>query len=225
MHGLMLKWLGHNVRILEQSTSSSRTNAAAGMSTGPNGKAFLDIHDIDKRPYSFPCPGPQFLDKAGNVTRQLKIPLNLTSWDTLYYRLRANFDGLASGYCPEPPSRLEGDGEAVFDLGKRAMGVSSQSGFVTVTFENVLSGGNGTCHADLVIAADGANSSIRKQIVPRTQPQYAGYVAWRGTVFPKQKLLSPLANFSTKGSSPTSCLMILAIWSGTSFDPKPESRA
>ena len=182
MHGVMFKRLGHNVRILEQSTSSSRDNTAAGMSTGPNGKAFLELHDLDKRPYSFPCPGPQFVDSTGKVTRKLKMPLNLTSWDTLYHRLRANFDGLSSGYCPDPPDHLETDGKAVYDLGKRVTAVTSNGEFITVSFDNLLSGGNRTCHANLVIAADGANSTVRGLLAPKVQPRYAGYVAWRGTV-------------------------------------------
>ena len=35
---------------------------------------------------------------------------------------------------------------------------------------------------DLVIAADGPGSSIRKMLCPGTERTYVGYVAWRGTV-------------------------------------------
>jgi 2-polyprenyl-6-methoxyphenol hydroxylase-like FAD-dependent oxidoreductase len=34
--------------------------------------------------------------------------------------------------------------------------------------------------ADLVVAADGIRSTVRAQLAPQVQPQYAGYVAWRG---------------------------------------------
>ena len=36
--------------------------------------------------------------------------------------------------------------------------------------------------ADLVIAADGLNSNIRKQIQPKSEPKYAGYTCFRGVV-------------------------------------------
>ncbi len=35
---------------------------------------------------------------------------------------------------------------------------------------------------DLVIAADGAGSPLRRQLLPGYEPTYAGYVAWRGLV-------------------------------------------
>ena len=170
MAGVMLKRSGQNVRILEQSTSSIREHTAAGMSTGPNGKAFLEKYDRVKSPYSFPCFGPQFVDKAGNVTKNLKIPLNLTNWDTLYYRLRANFDGLESEYCPNPPAQLESDGKATFDAGKQVRSISYNGNVVTMGFNNLSNGGNGTCHANLVIVADGANSTLRSILAPASKP-------------------------------------------------------
>jgi len=35
--------------------------------------------------------------------------------------------------------------------------------------------------ADLLVGADGIRSTIRRSIRPDVEPQYAGYVAWRGT--------------------------------------------
>jgi 2,6-dihydroxypyridine 3-monooxygenase len=39
-----------------------------------------------------------------------------------------------------------------------------------------------TLTADLVVCADGIRSTGRRIMVPETQPHYAGYVAWRGTI-------------------------------------------
>jgi 2,6-dihydroxypyridine 3-monooxygenase len=36
--------------------------------------------------------------------------------------------------------------------------------------------------SDLLLAADGANSALRHRFVPDAAPNYAGYVAWRGTL-------------------------------------------
>jgi 2-polyprenyl-6-methoxyphenol hydroxylase-like FAD-dependent oxidoreductase len=35
---------------------------------------------------------------------------------------------------------------------------------------------------DLLIGADGLNSTVRQQFLPEAQPRYAGYVAWRGII-------------------------------------------
>src|ERR1700730_7783396 len=35
---------------------------------------------------------------------------------------------------------------------------------------------------DLVVCADGIDSTSRQRLLPAVRPRYAGYVAWRGTV-------------------------------------------
>ena len=182
MHGIMVKRLGHKVRILERSVSSDRSGLAAGMSMGPKGREFLETYDSVKQPYSIPCPGPVILDGKMNVKRRVNNPFGLTSWDTLYYRLRANFDGLRSEYCPNPPLLPETEGEATFEQGKQVTDVTLSGQQVTLGFDNLLDGSSGTCQADLVIAADGSFSSVRQRFAPVVNRRYAGYVAWRGTV-------------------------------------------
>ena len=183
MHGVMLKRLGHHVHLIEQNLSSTRTDNAAGIGTGPMGAQFFKEHDLYPSLYSFSCPGFNILDKDSNVKRVLNIPLNLTSWNVLYYRLRANFDGLQSEYYPALTSAPASDGEAVYELGKRATNVVSTDQLVTVEFEDLQTKGSRTLHADLVIVADGQNSIIREKFMPNQGEQpYAGYVVWRGTV-------------------------------------------
>jgi 2,6-dihydroxypyridine 3-monooxygenase len=41
--------------------------------------------------------------------------------------------------------------------------------------------GGGT-KADLMVCADGSRSGMRRSLVPEVEPNYAGYVAWRGTI-------------------------------------------
>lgn len=183
MHGIMFKRLGHHVHLIEQNLTSTRTDHAAGIGTGPLGLQFFKEHDLYPAPYSFSCPGFSFLDKHSNVKRLLDLPLNVTSWNVLYYRLRANFDGLQSKYCSKPIDVPESDGKAIYDLGKRATNVVPNDDLATVEFEDLQTGGNGRIDADLVIVADGQNSIIRRKFMPdRTEQPYSGYIVWRGTV-------------------------------------------
>ncbi|AKD03066.1 FAD-dependent monooxygenase [Pontibacter korlensis] len=62
-------------------------------------------------------------------------------------------------------------------LGNRSAGVKQQGEQVQVSFTD----GTKTT-ADLLIAADGINSAIRQQLLPQSQPRYAGYTCWRGVV-------------------------------------------
>ncbi len=39
-----------------------------------------------------------------------------------------------------------------------------------------------TAEADFIIAADGINSVIRQKLLPKSNPQYAGYICWRGVI-------------------------------------------
>lgn len=182
MHGIMIKRLGHNVDVLEQNTSSLRAGHAAGITAGPQVEAFFRAHDLSQQPYSLDCPGIQFIDERSRVKRFLKRPYQLTSWTALYYRLRANFDGFASEYCPKPPTPAEKEGKAVYHTQKRVTDISYTDGSVTLKFNDLLSGNDGSLCADLAIAADGSNSAIRRKLLPEVQSPYAGYLAWRGTV-------------------------------------------
>lgn len=51
-----------------------------------------------------------------------------------------------------------------------------------LVFEDLINGGSGEVGADLIIAADGARSTIRRLISPDLPNHYAGYLAWRGVV-------------------------------------------
>ncbi|MCC9137073.1 FAD-dependent monooxygenase [Pontibacter silvestris] len=62
-------------------------------------------------------------------------------------------------------------------LGKRCQGVSQEGDQVQVSFTD---GTHAT--ADLLIAADGINSVVRQQLLPQSQPRYAGYTCWRAVI-------------------------------------------
>jgi 2-polyprenyl-6-methoxyphenol hydroxylase-like FAD-dependent oxidoreductase len=170
MHGIVLSRLGHNVHILEQNETNERSALAAGINVGPRVQEFMKKYDLSGKPYTLPT-GAQFINHNG-VKRRLGLKLQMTSWDVIYYRLRANYDGFKSSYCTES----YGDGR--ISIGTKVISVS-ESDKLVVTYQD--STGIGKLSADYVIAADGASSIIRQQfgLKPRT---YSGYVAWRGVV-------------------------------------------
>ncbi len=93
----------------------------------------------------------------GQTLAQTDYPQVLTSWSRLYALLRA---ALPAGCAP--------GGQAVARIVQHGAGVRA-----------VCSDGQAV-EADLLIAADGIRSTVRAQLAPAVQAQYAGYVAWRG---------------------------------------------
>ena len=191
MHGIVAKRLGHDVTILEQYQSSNREGQAAGIAAMEYGTKFLKAHDLllQDRPYAVSCPGVQVLDKNANVKMTFDRPLTMTSWNVLYYRFRANFDGLRSETCPGIPAPRPGDGRAEYLPEKTVTAVDQANGLVQVSFAD--SKGGGQLQPDLVIAADGSTSRLRSQLFPSLNRTYAGYAIWRGTV-PEREVSEPV---------------------------------
>lgn len=181
MQGIVLKRLGHNVHIYEQVTESTRQSEAAGMRAGPQSQEFLDKYDLTREPWAVLSPAAKIIRKDSSTMLNLKMPMQMTSWSTLYYRLRANFDGLKSDYCPNPPGPLDSDGDVTYSPGKRILSSAWDGERLTINVEDVRDGSSGIYSPDLVIVAEGSRSLMRQSMcdLPR---DYAGYVAWRGCV-------------------------------------------
>lgn len=96
-------------------------------------------------------------DKAGNVTHSFEFPQLVTSWDRLQNLTRATIPD-DRYHLDHWMDRFEDDGEKV-----------------TAYFKN-----GHVAEADLIVGADGFRSGVRNQLFPDVQPEYAGYVVWRG---------------------------------------------
>ncbi len=99
------------------------------------------------------------LDRAGRITHDVPRRPVTDAWARIYRPLKATLP--AQHFRPAITlARVEQDADlvtAIFADGSRAQG-------------------------ELLIGADGIHSTVRRQFAPHTQPQYAGYVAWRGIV-------------------------------------------
>lgn len=183
MHGVMLKRLGHNVRILEKQVGSPKSQMA-GVSMGSLVQDFLAKYDKIDQPFGLRSECFQSIDYQGRIKKFFVTPRASSSWDALYFRLRANFDGLRSDYYPEPTSSGPHDGKVTYDSGMQVKDLRPSGDRVMVEIENSESGKVQQAHPDLVLAADGSISSVRQKFLQRSANQRSdpGYVVWRGVV-------------------------------------------
>ena len=153
----MLHRAGHEVELLERSPRSLQ-GRGAGIVTHDSLRVALQTAGVQvDDTLGVAVESRVVLDPSGVAACTWQHPQVLTSWGRLYALLRAA--------VPAACQRL---GASV---------VSVQSGDDGV--QATLATGE-TLQGDLLIGCDGLRSSVRGQLLPAVQPQYAGYVAWRG---------------------------------------------
>ena len=179
--GIILKRLGHAVKILERNPTPLLHDQGAGIVAGGEVQEFFDKYDLTRTPIAVASKIRHYLDKQGHEIHRENSVQHMTSWDLLYHVLRANFDGVKSEYCPVPEP-VKGEGPAIYDYGHRVKSLEPRSDGA-ICLISVNRDGNEENHsADIAIGADGGSSTIRALLVPEVQRKYAGYLAYRGTV-------------------------------------------
>jgi 2-polyprenyl-6-methoxyphenol hydroxylase-like FAD-dependent oxidoreductase len=99
------------------------------------------------------------LDRAGKIIVEQSMARTMSGWPRLHQALREAL-----------PARD-------YRLGKGLHRVEQDDTGVTALFAD------GTRErGDLLVGADGVRSTVREQFLPRAQPVYAGYVAWRAVL-------------------------------------------
>ena len=157
--GAVLAREGWSVRIFERAPENL-AGRGAGIATHQAlfdafGRAGVRVDDD----IGFPIAGRVGFDRKGRELCRFPYRQYLSSWGTLYRRLR---DAVPAGS---------------YALGNEIVDV------VDGRDRAVASLRDGTrLAADLVVGADGIWSTVRAKLNPGAVPAYAGYVAWRGLI-------------------------------------------
>ena len=99
------------------------------------------------------------LDREGRITHRIPMPQRMSAWARVYRLLK---DAL-------PPGQ--------YRCGMELDAVAEDERGVTALFANGVRE-----RGELLVAADGVRSTVRRELWPDVEPQYAGYIAWRGLV-------------------------------------------
>lgn len=153
----LLKKVGWTVTVFERSKEALATRGA-GLGTT------RELAEIMRRAgarldvsIAVPLSGYVWIDAAGRVVHDRPREHSASSWSRVYRPLRAAVpdSDYRAGMVLERVEQNNGRVVAHFAGGLRAEG-------------------------DLLIAADGNQSTVRRAFLPDIEPRYAGYVAWRG---------------------------------------------
>ncbi len=155
--GLMLRRCGWDVTVFERS--------AVALGSRGTGIVTHDIlHDLlaqavgSRNDIGVRVTGRTVLAANGSTICQNQTPQIVASWDKVWLRLRASAgDIYREDHALEDLKQGSAGVEAIFANGKRYSG-------------------------DILVAADGIQSTVRRIVMPQIEPQYAGYIAWRGLV-------------------------------------------
>lgn len=148
---------GHSVQVLERSPRGLQGRGAGIVTHAGLRAALVATGAVVDRTLGIAVAQRVVLAADGSALCRWAHPQILTSWGRLYTLLRAAL-----------PNQHQ-------LLGATVTGVQQDEAGVTAH----LADGR-TLNAELLVAADGIRSTVRAQLLPDVEPQYAGYVAWRG---------------------------------------------
>jgi 2-polyprenyl-6-methoxyphenol hydroxylase-like FAD-dependent oxidoreductase len=155
--GLALRGVGFDVQVYERISGPMETRGAGIVVQGEL-TDLLRTHGAGALPTTR-CRVRRYLSPEGGEGEVQRAPQDFTSWEAIYRTLATAF-----------PSDRYHRGATLTDFG-------NGGGVVQAHID-----GHGVVEADLLVAADGAQSPTRRRFLPDLGSTYAGYVAWRGTV-------------------------------------------
>jgi 2-polyprenyl-6-methoxyphenol hydroxylase-like FAD-dependent oxidoreductase len=157
--GILLRSIGWEVNIYERSPHTLDSRGGGVVLQPEVVEAFQRAGVAYEDPLGVVAQERYYLKRDGSIAQRMPMRQTLTSWNLLYSNMRRHF-----------PTKH-------YHQGKNLTEIQQTGERVTAIFAD---GTQDT--GDLSIGADGANSTVRRSILPSYEPRYAGYVAYRGLV-------------------------------------------
>jgi 2-polyprenyl-6-methoxyphenol hydroxylase-like FAD-dependent oxidoreductase len=148
---------GHDITLLEKTVGSLDGRGAGIVTHDALAQALKAAGVTVDETLGVPVTKRITLGADGQSLGEMELPQVLTSWSRLYQMLKESF----------PSER--------YLQGKTVKSVAQDANAVQVICED-----GSQYDAELLIASDGIRSGVRAQVAPQIQPEYAGYIAWRG---------------------------------------------
>ena len=148
---------GHDVTLLEKTIGSLDGRGAGIVTHDALAEALRAAGVTVDETLGVPVTKRVTLGADGQSLGEMELPQVLTSWSRLYHMLKESF----------PSER--------YLQGKTVKSVTQDANAVKVLCED-----GSQYDAELLIASDGIRYAVRAQVAPKIQPEYAGYIAWRG---------------------------------------------
>jgi len=148
---------GHDVTLLEKATGSLDGRGAGIVTHDALAEALRAAGVTVDESLGVEVTKRVTLGADGQTLGEMELPQILTSWSRLYHMLKESF----------PTER--------YLQGRAVKTVAQNANTVQVGCED-----GSQYEAELLIASDGIRSGVRAQLAPEIQPEYAGYIAWRG---------------------------------------------
>ena len=156
--GIMLRSIGWNVDIYERS-SHSLDSRGGGIVLQPDVIEAFQRAGIPDDSLGVVAHERYYLNRDGKIAQRMPMRQTLTSWNLLYGSMRRHF-----------PAEH-------YHTGKLLTDIQQTDEQVTAMFADGTS-----ATGDLLIGADGPNSTVRQLFLPNYRYHYAGYVGYRGLV-------------------------------------------
>lgn len=154
---VLLRDLGCEVDVYERSHAALEDRGAGIVVLPVTERYFTQRGGEDDR-VSLELTFWSYVDRAGVVLSADPDHFRFSGWSTIYRALLDEFG----------PER--------YHLGHEMTGFESRPDGVTLHLADLPS-----IEGDLLVCADGLGSTARSILMPEVVPEYAGYVAWRGT--------------------------------------------
>jgi 2,6-dihydroxypyridine 3-monooxygenase len=156
---LVLRDLGWTVDVFERSPRLLMARGVGIVAHPASVRYLLERRGTDLSTMTATSRWVRYLDDSGSNVHERAFEYRFTSFYALYREL------------------LEGFDLAHYHLSREVVGFDQDGGGVRV---RTAAGDSERC--DLLVGADGIHSTARRLLLPEVEPEYAGYIAWRGVV-------------------------------------------